>query len=84
MHSESRRQLTSTWWDRDRAGFNLFASPLVLAECEAGDPTAAERRLEVLRAIPLLEINDEAVRLEAQGVRSRHNTVGLKRGGPYI
>ena len=63
MHSESRRQLTSAWWDRDRAGFNLFASPLVLAECEAGDPTAAERRLEVLRAIPLLEINDEAVRL---------------------
>jgi predicted nucleic acid-binding protein len=63
MHSELRRQLTRTWWDRDRAGFELFASPLVLAECEAGDPVAAERRLDVLRAIPFLEMNDEALRL---------------------
>jgi hypothetical protein len=63
IHSESRRQLTLAWWDNDRTIFDLFASPLVLAEAEAGDYSAANRRLEILKAVPLLEINDKATRL---------------------
>jgi hypothetical protein len=50
----AHQQMTREWWDR-RAAFDLFVSPQVLIECEAGDPTAASDRLDALAGIPLLD-----------------------------
>lgn len=58
----AHQQITREWWDR-RAAFDLFISPLVLVECQAGDPTAAAERLVVLTGLPLLEQTGEVTAL---------------------
>jgi predicted nucleic acid-binding protein len=50
----AHQQITREWWDR-RTAFELFISPLVLVECQAGDPTAAAERLAALAGLPLLD-----------------------------
>lgn len=60
--------MTREWWDR-RAAFDLFVSPQVLLECQAGDPTAAAERLNALVGLPLLDQNDEVADLAAALLR---------------
>jgi hypothetical protein len=50
---------TIEWWRNRRDAFDLFVSQAVLKESRAGDREAAERRWEVLRLYPLLEITEE-------------------------
>jgi len=47
-------------WGRQRAGFEVFASPLVVEEAGRGDVAARGKRQRLLRNLPLLEINDDA------------------------
>ncbi len=65
------QQLTSQWWEQEKPKFELFISELVLAEAGAGDPGAAQRRLDSLGGICELAISDEAkllaTRLVADG-----------------
>lgn len=65
------QQLTTQWWERERSKYELFTSALVLVEAGAGDDDAARRRLERLRDISELAIDDEikafAGRLIADG-----------------
>lgn len=61
----ARQQVTREWWDKHRARFELFASPLVDQEARRGDPDAARRRVEALADLPLLEIVDTAYDLAA-------------------
>ena len=61
----AHQELTRQWWDEHREQYELFASPLVDQECRRGDPEAAQRRLEVLDDLPLLEILDVAYELAA-------------------
>ena len=63
------QQVSQEWWDKRRAGFELFTSQLVLAEVAQGDPEAAKRRREALQYIPDLEVTDEVVALAAQLVK---------------
>ena len=51
---------TIDWWDKRREAFDLFISEFVLAEASLGDPTLADRRMEILRGIPELDATDEA------------------------
>ena len=60
------QQLTSQWWDQERPQYQLFASELVLAEAGAGDPDAAQRRLDSMDGILELTISDEVKQLAAQ------------------
>lgn len=53
----THQQLTELWWERRRHAFRLFVSELVLAECSAGDPDLAERRLKLLEGVPVLAAN---------------------------
>lgn len=48
--------ITKDWWEKRRAEFELFASPIVHKEAGKGDADAAARRLEVLEGIPLIEL----------------------------
>ncbi len=65
------QQLTAQWWEQEKPKYELFTSELVLAEAGAGDPAAANRRLDSLRDIRELTVSDEvktlASRLVADG-----------------
>jgi predicted nucleic acid-binding protein len=56
----AHQQVTRDWWDGQRARFEVFISPLVEQEARRGDPAAAQRRVEVLRGLVMLEVVEEA------------------------
>jgi hypothetical protein len=60
------RQITTQWWDEARADDNLFISELVAVEASAGNPEAAARRLEALRGVAELPIDEEVQELADQ------------------
>ena len=43
--------------------FDLFVSQLVIREAKAGDKNAAQKRLDILETIPLLELNENVISL---------------------
>lgn len=55
----SRQQLTRQWWTQCACEYDLFISQLVIDECGAGTASAAEERLDVIRALPLLDATFE-------------------------
>lgn len=59
----ARQQLTLQWWEHRRADFEVFVSELVLAEINAGDAEAAQRRRGFIAGVELLEISDSATDL---------------------
>jgi predicted nucleic acid-binding protein len=56
------QQLTKDWWSIRRDSFEICISQFVLDEAGAGDAEAARERMEVLKALPLLEITDSVLR----------------------
>jgi len=55
--------VTRQWWDQHRREYDLFISPAVIAESNAGDPEAAQERFVFLDGLEILEISTEAERL---------------------
>lgn len=55
----AHQEITWEWWDTRRGAYDLRVSQQVVDEAGAGDPTLAGRRLELLRGIPLVELNEE-------------------------
>ncbi len=64
------QQLTQTWWEKRRESFELYASQQVIDEAGAGDQEAAQKRLVLLREVPLLDLNEEAVALADELVKA--------------
>ena len=64
------QQSTHEWWDNCRADYELCVSELVFQEAGAGDPQAAQERLEVLKAMILLETRPEALELAEELVQA--------------
>jgi hypothetical protein len=58
----AHQQITQEWWAL-RGNYELYASRLVVRECQAGDPQAAADRLAAMTGIPLLEQTAEAASL---------------------
>ena len=58
----AHQQITSAWWEK-RADYNLFVSESVLSECAAGDPDAAQKRLNIANTLPLLLITEETFQI---------------------
>ena len=54
------QEVTREWWQDAAGRFHLVVSELVLAECRAGDRTAAGDRLDALEGIALLDASPEA------------------------
>jgi hypothetical protein len=65
----AHQQLTHDWWTGHRQGYDLYASQLVQQEAAAGDPEAAETRLELLAGGRLLATTGEALALADELVR---------------
>jgi predicted nucleic acid-binding protein len=66
----AHQQLTAEWWHRHRSAFDLYVSELVLFEIGRGDPAAAQSRLDVVRHLAVLKINQEARTLAEQIFRA--------------
>ncbi len=79
LRAAAWQQTTVQWWEQERPKYELFASELVLAEAQAGNTNAAQRRLEALEGIPLLNVTDEirelASRFLAEGGVPAHAEV---------
>lgn len=55
IRSAARRNSTIDWWENHSRNFHVFVSEYVLTEVAGGDPEAAEKRLNAIQAIPILE-----------------------------
>ena len=64
------QRITRTWWDLHRHRFAIYVSQLVLDEARAGDPAAAQRRVEFLEQFTLLDSNNRIEGLAKELVRS--------------
>jgi hypothetical protein len=75
----AHQQITQEWWSSRREEFALFVSQLVVQEAGMGDAAMAQKRLEELRRIPLLDVNqdagDLAQRLIVEGALSTKTAV---------
>jgi len=56
----ARQVATRKWWSDATTRFQLHISDLVIAECSAGDPTAADERLRLAERIDILATSDAA------------------------
>src|SRR4051812_2725308 len=65
------QQITHDWWDKSRADFELCTSQLVLQEAGSGDPGAAQERLQILKAMLLLDTTEAAVLLAEELVQAK-------------
>ena len=55
-----QQELTREWWKTASSKYRVVTSQLTLDECGDGDPGAATERLDVVRDIELLDVNDAA------------------------
>jgi len=56
----ARQTVSRDWHATAAARYELRVSDLVVAECSAGDPSAATERLAIIEGLPLLAPNAEA------------------------
>ncbi len=56
-------EITREWWDTRRSDFQLYSSQAVLKETSQGDAAIASQRLEILRNLALLELNQSVLNL---------------------
>jgi hypothetical protein len=58
----AHQQITLAWWEL-RSDYELLVSQSVWQECAAGDPVAAQKRLEALDGIPVLAVTQDMFHL---------------------
>jgi len=59
----ARQQITAEWWDSRLSDFDIFISQIVIDEASEGDPVASTKRMEAIKAFPLLDVAEEVVDL---------------------
>jgi len=57
----AHQKLTYDWWEMRSMKFELYTSQLVVQEASRGNKQAAEKRLNILKNIPLLESTEEVL-----------------------
>jgi hypothetical protein len=65
------QQATQEWWTQHAGRLDLYASVVVIREAGKGARTEARKRLTVLEPIPLLDLNEEALKLAERFVRRK-------------
>lgn len=55
----AHQQVTREWWEKAKERFEIVISEAVLAEIQAGDPDAISRRMEIVKDLPILELNED-------------------------
>ena len=59
----TKQATTLQWWDNDRHFYDLYISQIVLDEAMKGNENAAEKRINALRGINMLQSTQEADKL---------------------
>ena len=59
----ANQHITREWWENRRFEFDLFVSELVIDEIRQGRVTESAKRLAILKDIPTLTLDNEAVEL---------------------
>lgn len=59
----AHQQITADWWAAIRPQVECVISPFVIQEAERGDQTAAQKRLESITSLRVLNLNDEITAL---------------------
>ncbi len=59
----ARQALSIEWWEVKRKQYEVYISELVLEEIASGDPSAAQKRLDIVENIISLEATLEAKEL---------------------
>ena len=67
----ARQSITREWWEETKEQFDVYISVLVVEEAKIGDAEAAQRRLQAMVGLPVLEINYAAEQLAKQLVRDK-------------
>ena len=67
----AHQQITQEWWHHRRNDFEIYVSEFVVIEASAGDSEAAKERLEVLKGIALLDVNEEVENLAKKLVEGK-------------
>jgi predicted nucleic acid-binding protein len=65
------QQATQEWWARQAGRFDLYASVLVVQEAGKGARSEARKRIAILEPIPLLDLNEDALKLAERFVRRK-------------
>lgn len=65
-----QQQLTLRWWNTRKRRYSVFISELVIAEAGKGDSQAARKRIDAIKNLPVLEIDDETIKLGARILKS--------------
>jgi predicted nucleic acid-binding protein len=52
------QEITTQWWEQERAKYELLTSELVIVEAAGGDEDSARKRLDRLDGIPVLVIDN--------------------------
>ncbi len=66
----AHQQSTHEWWDSCRGDYDLCASEVVIREAGAGDPEAAQERLDILKSTTVMETRQEALELAKELVKA--------------
>ncbi len=66
----AHQQISREWWKNRKKKFNLFISQLVVDESGQGDVDAASERLEIIKDISLLKLNDSTLNLARNFLKS--------------
>ena len=59
----ARQSMTKLFWEQERVKYRLIVSQYVIDECKLGNPEAAQKRLELIANIPVLEESEEVNKL---------------------
>lgn len=59
-------EITREWWDTRRSSFQLYSSQAVVKETSQGDVHKAAQRLEIIRDVVLLDLNQSVLDLAEQ------------------
>ena len=57
------------WWEDKRIAYELFVSESVLREIKQGDESVARKRIEAVKGLPVLVIDDESIALSEKILR---------------
>ena len=59
----ANQSITIEWWETRRLGFDLYISEFVITEAGLGNFEAAKKRLEIIKDLPPLSVNEEVRKL---------------------
>ena len=79
-----RQAVTIEWWEKEKRRFELRVSALVEEEIGRGDPSSAERRRELLEAVPSLAVSDNALFLAESLIAQKAIPVGSEDDALHI